>query len=327
MNTQPAISVIVPIYGVEHFIKRCAESLFRQTLCEGIEYIFVNDATKDSSLLRLNEVIERFPEKKKNITIVEHEYNKGLPAARNSGLRIAKGKYIYHVDGDDFVDAELFERMFETACREDADYVWSDWYLSYENTERYMQQHYASDVKAAIKLMLTGRNKYNVWNKLVRRSIYEDFNIRFPEKHPMGEDMTMIKLLSCAKRVAYTPGAWYHYIKINPDAMTVRPSDNAVADIIANVNETASFLLHSDIEGIESMINDFKLTTKYNFLFSNKTSDYRLWYNLWPESNNSISKRNGLHALSVQTLARLKLWPLLKVHFFIYNYLYRRIYG
>lgn len=87
----PKISVLIPVYGVEKYIERCAESLFSQTMHDGIEFIFVNDATTDRSMEILYNVIERHPERQGQITIIEHEQNKGIAVARVTGVLAAKG--------------------------------------------------------------------------------------------------------------------------------------------------------------------------------------------------------------------------------------------
>ena len=96
MNKNPLVSVIVPIYGVEPYIEKCARSLFEQSL-ENMEFIFVNDCTPDKSVEILRQVIEDYPRRYLQIQIIEHEENRGLAMARNSGLLIAKGEYIIPV--------------------------------------------------------------------------------------------------------------------------------------------------------------------------------------------------------------------------------------
>ena len=81
----PNISVVVPIYGVEKYIDSCANSLFSQTMTDNVEFIFVNDATKDNSIGVLLNVMLRYPHLKSQIRIINHNENKGLPAARNTG--------------------------------------------------------------------------------------------------------------------------------------------------------------------------------------------------------------------------------------------------
>lgn len=83
--TDYKVSVIIPVYGVQNFIERCALSLFNQTMKE-VEYIFVNDATPDKSIEILKKVILQYPERK--VIVIDHSENKGLPAARNTGLKL-----------------------------------------------------------------------------------------------------------------------------------------------------------------------------------------------------------------------------------------------
>ena len=133
------VSVIIPIYNVSRFIERCACSLMQQTLNE-VEYIFVNDATPDNSMELLRGVIARYPARAAQVKIVEHEHNKGLPAARNTGLAAATGEYIFHCDSDDFVEPEMLEHLYNAAKEKDADIVWCDWFLTFARNERYMKQ-------------------------------------------------------------------------------------------------------------------------------------------------------------------------------------------
>lgn len=132
------VSVIIPIYKVEKFIGRCVRSLMEQTFCD-VEYIFVNDATPDSSMEVLASVMTCYPDKKDCIKILNHEENKGLPAARNTGLAVAVGNYIFHCDSDDFVEADMLEELYVRAQKIDADIVWCDWFLTFETNERYMK--------------------------------------------------------------------------------------------------------------------------------------------------------------------------------------------
>ncbi len=94
------VSVIIPVYGVEKYIERCTRSLFEQTL-DDMEFIFVNDCTKDNSIAIIERIAEEYPLRKSQIHILNHQVNKGLPIARQTGLRVATGEYIAHCDSDD----------------------------------------------------------------------------------------------------------------------------------------------------------------------------------------------------------------------------------
>lgn len=126
------VSVIIPVYKVEKFIGRCVKSLMEQTLRD-VEYIFVDDASPDGSIAVLRNVIADYKERSNHISILTHAENKGLPAARNTGLSVARVEYIFHCDSDDFVDLNMLELLYHKAAETDADIVWCDWFLTFEN--------------------------------------------------------------------------------------------------------------------------------------------------------------------------------------------------
>lgn len=270
------VSVIIPIFRVEKFIERCAISLFEQTL-DSIEYIFVDDTTPDKSIEILTDVLERYPQRKPQVTILRHDVNKGLPAARNSGLSVAGGEYVFHCDSDDYLESNALEQMLNVAEKTDSDIVWCDYYLSFSMNERIMVQPNYSNSQEAIKGMLSGTMKYNVWNKLAKRRLYVDNSISFPAGHSMGEDMTMIKLFAHAKKVAYINAPLYHYIRLNTDAMTQSYSERKIADIEFNVAQTLDYLLKNCKFDLTQEFAFFKLSTKLPLLISDKICNYRIW--------------------------------------------------
>ena len=241
------VSVIVPIYKVENFMERCARSLFEQTLKEDMEFIFVDDASPDCSVSIIHQCLDDYPERENQTKILVHSQNKGLPSARNTGLQAATGKYVFHCDSDDYLDSGALEQMYEVAEQNRADMVWCDWYLSFAHSERYMKQPKYDSPVEVLKGMLGGAMKYNVWNKLVSRRLYTDNQITFPDGHGMGEDMTMICLAACAKRVCYLPQAFYHYVRQNEHGFTqVRQqagiNHRHLEDLKWNIERTANFV-------------------------------------------------------------------------------------
>ena len=106
------ISIITPLYKAENFIERCADSLFGQTFTD-IEYIFVDDCSPDSTVKRLRQVLDRYPARKPQTKIIGHERNRGVAAARNTGLDAATGDYVYYVDADDYIEPDAIEAYKE----------------------------------------------------------------------------------------------------------------------------------------------------------------------------------------------------------------------
>lgn len=291
------VSVIVPIYKVEKFIERCVRSLLEQTLQE-VEYIFVDDATPDKSIDILRTVMAEYPNRTGQIKVLVHEKNKGLPAARNTGLAVACGEYIFHCDSDDYVEVDMLEQLYGEVVKKNADIIWCDWFLTFEKNERYMKQPNYSDSQEALKAMLSGGMKYNVWNKLVKRSLYLDHQICFPNGYGMGEDMTMMMLFVHAKNVAYLSKAFYHYVKLNTGAFSQTYSDKHLLELQNNVNRIVSFMQQNYGNTLDKELAFFKLDVKFPFLISNDTKKYALWKEWYPESNHYILQNKNISTRS-----------------------------
>lgn len=291
------VSVIIPIYNVAAYIARCVRSLLGQTL-DDVEFIFVDDCSSDDSIFILEAVIKEFPKRAETIKLIRHSQNMGLPAARNSGLEMAEGEYIFHCDSDDYLEPDALESMYREAKAQDADIVWTDWYLSFQKNERYMKQPDYPSPLEALKGMLSGSMKYNVWNKLVRRSIYTENGIRFPEGHNMGEDMTMMQLFACARTVCYLPKAYYHYVRLNAHSFTQTSDSKAqeqhLEDLRYNVQLTISFIEKRYGQKLEREIAFFKLESKFPFLITTDRASFCRWTEWFPEANAYILQNKNV---------------------------------
>lgn len=315
----PKISVISPIYGVEAFIEKAAESMMCQTL-DDVEFIFVNDNTKDNSIEILKSVIAKYPERSSQVKIINHSKNLGLPTARNTGLDVAVGDFVFHWDSDDYAENDMLETMYDYAVNQDADIVWCDWFLSFSSNERRMNQPDYSTSEDALKGMLGGGMKYNVWNKLVKRSLYEENRIRFPEGYGMGEDLTMILLFIYARRVYHINSAFYHYIKTNANAYTKGLKEEHFTSLKRNVEWLSDEIRKRTNTDLEAEIAFLKLESKYPLLVTtNKISMYKLWNNWFPEANKFIAKNHNVSFRSrfVQKLAAKKLYWAVWLHYIL----------
>lgn len=323
------VSVIVPVYKVGRFIDKCASSLFEQTL-EDVEFIFVDDASPDSSMNILCRCLDKYPSRKKQTVLLRHEHNLGLPAARNTGLAKATGEYVFHCDSDDFVDADMLATLYQAAEEKNADIVWCDWYLSFEHNERYMSQPNYATPMDALKGMLGGVMKFTVWNKLVKRSLYVDNCIGFPAGYGMGEDMTMMMLFAYADRVMYLPKAFYHYVKLNTESFTQTFSDRHLVELKYNVQRISDFLHGRYDDALDKEIAYLKLAVKFPFLISNNSRKYRLWKEWYPEANKYIwcNKQLSLRSRIVQWCAWKGGFFVVRLHYVllekvVYGLIYR----
>ena len=107
-NEPYKVSILIPVYGVEKYIKRCAISLFEQTY-SNLEFVFVNDSTCDGSIAILNETIKLYPKREQQVKIIHHKKNRGLAASRNTAVEMATGEFLVHVDSDDWLDSKAVE--------------------------------------------------------------------------------------------------------------------------------------------------------------------------------------------------------------------------
>lgn len=287
---QPMISVIVPIYGVERYIERCARSLFEQRIASQCEYIFVNDCTRDRSVEILQGVIAAYPELQ--IRVLNHDRNRGLAAARNTGMAAATGRYVAHCDSDDYVDPEMLEALCREAEGSGSDLVWCDYWATSIDREEYVSQASTPDGIACIREIMAGRLHGSVCSKFARRSLYVENEIRFPEGQDVWEDVaTTIPLLACASKVSYLPRAFYHYVQYNAGAYTREISRRRCEQQIANVRRIIDFLAERGVMGyFEEEIGCLKLRAKLLLLYSYKQEHYVLWRETFPEAAEAIGR-------------------------------------
>lgn len=323
------VSVLIPIYKVERFIERCATSLMQQTL-DDVEFVFVDDASPDNSLKVLESVLTLYPSRRANVKILHHDVNNGLPSARNTALSVAEGEYIFHCDSDDWIEPTMLEELYCEAKENNADYVWCDWFLSFAESERYMSQPRYANTEDLLKGLLDGTLKFNVWNKLVKRELYVENNIWFPEGHAMGEDMTMIRLASCAKQVGYVKKAFYHYVKTNSNAYSYAMTEKHMSDIKYNLDLTASYLYAKFGNTLVEYISFFKLNTKLPFLITSNKEKYEIWKKWYPEANVYIwkNKRQPFRTRLLQWMADKGQWWYIRLYYylvmkFVYGVIYK----
>lgn len=204
------ISIIVPVYNTEIYIERCLESIICQNF-KDIEIIIINDASTDNSL----EKIKKFLLKDKRIKLINKEKNEGLSSARNSGIKISKGEYILHIDSDDWIEQNYLQTMYESAIREEADIVISDFFIDFDNGKKiYFRDQIENNKIKCIENIFLNKSFPSVWNKLIKRSLYIENNIWHPEDISLGEDLAVIpKILYFSKKISIINKAYLHYIK------------------------------------------------------------------------------------------------------------------
>lgn len=297
------VSVIIPIYCVEKYIERCARSLFEQTLND-VEYIFVNDCTPDQSINILEKIICDYPSRKNNVSIINHEINLGLPIARQTGLKKAKGEYIIHCDSDDWLALDALEKMYNVAKNNNSDMVICDFFTSDGVERKQMKGCYNTENIRLINDFFKGKGFWCVWNKMVRRSVYNN-TITYP-KFNVAEDMVLVtQLLYYCKNINYIDLPLYYYFK-NPQSMTRIPTEkgiyNKFCQAIINFKIVNSFIntnLSSKIEKDAIVYAKFKQRALLMPLLPS-FKYYLIWLKTYPELTLEVlfnSYINSMHKI------------------------------
>ena len=291
----PKISVIITIYNSENYITPCVNSLFNQTL-EEIEYIFINDATQDNSIEKLHCIIGDFPNRKPSVKIINLNKNKGVSNARRIGLENATGEYIIHCDSDDWIDKDMYERLYQKAKETDADIVGCNFRHEFSDIQYDFHQQYSDSMEENIRRLINGKIFPSLCTSLTRRSLITGYNVSFPIGLNMGEDLFFnLQLYLHATKIVGMDWAPYHYRHTENSSCVQRTRKSIDSDIaIAGM--------------IERLMKDQKMYDKYakdiefRKFFSklplmedlNNINNYQDWQSIYPETNKYIWKYDQL---------------------------------
>ncbi|MCI9272412.1 MAG: glycosyltransferase [Clostridiales bacterium] len=211
-SNTPAISVIIPIYNVEEFLRKGLESLTQQTM-QDFEVIMVNDGCTDGSRGIMQEFSEKYP----NFHIVDKQ-NGGVSSARNAGVKEAAGEYIAFLDSDDYLKPDYLERLYQRAQETGADVICCNYTLDMSESKRLitlpiqLPAGLYSTERLMRSLLKDVRMHYFLWNKLWKRTLFTEHGIEFPDM--FFEDIaTTPRLMYFANKVAVLKGSYYYYMQ------------------------------------------------------------------------------------------------------------------
>lgn len=219
---EPLISIIVPIYNVSKYLDRCMDTLLNQTI-KNIEIIMVDDGSPDDCGIKC----DAYAEKDERVVVI-HKQNAGLGMARNSGLEIARGKYVGFVDSDDFVELNMYEDMYDELKKNESDTCYCRYYdVSFDGTKRIAKEYYeklhykGKEVKEILLGMIGSKNEVpgdvelgmSVWKGLYSMELIKKHNLLFPsEREYISEDIVFhIEYLKYAQNISVVPGCYYNY--------------------------------------------------------------------------------------------------------------------
>ncbi|MEB3100771.1 glycosyltransferase [Ferviditalea candida] len=211
------VSVIIPVYNAEPYIAQCIESLQKQTL-HACEFIFINDGSTDNS----GAIIEDYRKSDGRILLIEQE-NRGVSAARNKGLEAVSGEYIGFVDADDWIEADMYEKLYSAAKRHDVDAVLCNFEEEIDGHQVITRFPFPVNVKLGrddieeefLPYFLKTDKLNSAVNKIYKNRIVRDSGIKFPDEVALGEDgMFNIRFFSRASSFQYIDYTGYHYREV-----------------------------------------------------------------------------------------------------------------
>lgn len=287
----PSISIIVPIYQSESTLRRCLDSILAQFFTD-FEVILVDDGSKDGSA----EICDEYAQQDERIHVYRKSHS-GVSDTRQVGLDNASGEYVIHCDSDDWMEPTMLEVLYKKAKKTDGDMVVCDFFRDREDGT-FIQKEFPMGLKANKPIAKQIKDlSYALWNKLVRRSLLDEFNIKFPQDILMAEDVYVtLKLLNLSINIQYVPLALYHYDHTcNPNHVT----NNLTKDMLLS-NIQVLNLLEKEL--------DTSLKGKLN---SNKKKVLLDGYRL--DLLNKEEMRNlksNVFSLFLSALKNWSLWPL-----------------
>lgn len=258
------VSIIVPVYNVEEYLEDCLDSLCHQTL-QDIEIIIVNDGSTDNS----EEIIRNYEQKYHYVTIIEQQ-NQGLSAARNIGIKYARGKYIMFIDSDDFVDLDLCEQLYNKAEKYNCPLIicgiqlyWNrDREKTYKNF-RY-DEHKKYDKDFLYKILLTQELGCQVWNKIYRSEELIKSNIIFQPGKFYEDIVFTYKIINLYGQAMFINDLKYKY-RMRNNSIVNNTSMTKIIDYINNSSEAINYLLsiNTDKTLYKFMINAYVILRTY----------------------------------------------------------------
>ena len=240
------LSIIVPVYGVEKYIDKCLNSLVKQSLKE-IEIIVVNDGSPDNSQKIIDKYVKKYPDKIKSYI----KENGGQGSARNYGLKKASGEYIGYVDSDDFVEKDMYKKLYNKAKENNYDIVVCGNYNVSEDYQNKNIDAFINNYNTDLENIFFG--KMAVWNKIYKRDILIKNKLEFKEKVWYEDLAFTLKAIMNSNTFAFIDEPLYDYL-IREGSTMNNSNVQRNLEILDAFNDILSYIQHNKKEEYFSKI-------------------------------------------------------------------------
>ena len=284
MNTNPLVSILIPIYNVEKYLGKCLDSVFSQTY-KNVEFVFVDDCSTDNSYNVLISSIKQnnIPEYK--YTIVSHKQNEGIAVSRADCIANAKGEYVQFVDSDDWIEPDMTETLVEATKSSQIDLVGCYFikdFLSGKQTRH--SENYSQSCAENMVLCINYDISTVLWKMLIRRSLFFFFLIT-TQVDLVAEYFIFVLLYFFAYSFAVVDKYMYHYVQYNEGRVSFQTL-RSITNHIKGVKEVEEFLKTKELitPNISNLFNLRKFNIKSNFLTKNMF-DIQAYRTTFPEAD------------------------------------------
>jgi glycosyltransferase involved in cell wall biosynthesis len=220
------VSVIVPVYNVEPYLRRCLDSLVNQTL-KDIEIICINDSSSDNSLV----ILKRYAKKDNRIKIIDFEKNQGVSVARNTGMEAAQGEYIGFCDPDDYVDLDFYEKLYALAKNKNADIA--------KTARKKIDISSNTEIIEILNPQILKHKSYFTYQfttAIYRNDMLKKHGVKFPIRIIVSQDVCfLIHAVIVAKNVYVLNNTFYHYVRRDNSANSTIYSSKKMHSVLKSM--------------------------------------------------------------------------------------------
>lgn len=262
------ITVVVPVYNVEKYLRKCLDSLVCQTF-KSLEIILVEDCSTDKSL----EICREYVEEYKNMKLIQHDKNKGLSAARNTGIQNAESKYIAFLDSDDWVEANMYELLYEAIKKENMDVAICGFSDVFEGNNVVRTRFCRKETVLVDEEIIVSYLKYDingaVWNKLYKKEIFDKNNITFPYGKAYEDVCTIFEVLVNCKKVSIISNSLLFYNR-RDNSCTTSKLNNKDLDAFDELNRMKKVMENANLYEKYRLLYDLRCYKLIQSLFIRK---------------------------------------------------------
>ncbi len=288
-DSQPLVSVIIPVYNVEPYLRICVDSILKQTY-SNIEIILVDDGSPDNC----PKICDEYSIKDSRVRVI-HKTNGGLYAARQTGIEQIRGEYFSFVDSDDYISPDYIEKLLNCAIENNADIVSCNFFMVNGKLQTEIYENPGLNGKESILKLLQGNLDGYTWLKLIRTEIIKN-NIYFKvDKLSMWEDVLFsVELYYYSKKISYISHPLYYY-RYNPNSLCNTFSEQKITDFITAITLIENFLKSKEIiSDYEKALNSLKARAKVLIIVQSPYKLRKQYLRIFSEADSFIFKTQSI---------------------------------